>query len=102
MFGNRSLQWRSEALRLYQEHSDKIDMVLTDAVMPQMGGKELVDKSAAKRFLYQDTPMMRSSVTACRIRAFHFYRNRFPSEYFLAKCGNLLDEGGRFGNAVSQ
>lgn len=33
----------TKALQLYQQHKDEIDLVLTDVIMPQMGGKELAD-----------------------------------------------------------
>jgi PAS domain S-box-containing protein len=32
-----------EALRVVREHQGRIDLVITDVVMPQMGGRELVD-----------------------------------------------------------
>lgn len=34
----------AEALPIYQERSEQIDMVMTDVVMPQMGGRELADR----------------------------------------------------------
>jgi len=33
-----------EALRLYQANQERIDLLLTDVIMPLMGGKELVDR----------------------------------------------------------
>jgi signal transduction histidine kinase/CheY-like chemotaxis protein len=38
-----------EALAVADEHSGKIDIVLTDIVMPRMGGPELVDKLRQRR-----------------------------------------------------
>jgi two-component system, cell cycle sensor histidine kinase and response regulator CckA len=38
-----------EALRLFQAHADAIDLVLTDVVMPEMGGHELVERLRAQR-----------------------------------------------------
>src|SRR5690606_21586479 len=32
-----------EAMQLFQNHHERIDLLLTDVVMPQMGGKELVE-----------------------------------------------------------
>jgi CheY-like chemotaxis protein len=34
----------SEALRIYQDNPEAIDLVLTDLVMPEMGGNELVQQ----------------------------------------------------------
>src|ERR1051326_581345 len=39
----------NEALRISEEHNEPIDLLLTDVVMPQMSGKELVEQLAAKR-----------------------------------------------------
>ena len=33
-----------EGLRLARQHDGKIDLVLTDVVMPVMGGKEMADR----------------------------------------------------------
>ena len=38
-----------EALAVADQHSGKIDMVVTDVVMPRMGRPELVDKLQQKR-----------------------------------------------------
>jgi PAS domain S-box-containing protein len=35
-----------DALDIYEEQADEIDMLVTDVVMPQMGGKELAEKLA--------------------------------------------------------
>jgi two-component system, cell cycle sensor histidine kinase and response regulator CckA len=34
----------AEALRVYEAHSEDIDLVLTDVVMPEMGGHELIER----------------------------------------------------------
>ena len=33
-----------EAAKLWREHADEVDMILTDVVMPQMGGRGLVNE----------------------------------------------------------
>jgi two-component system, cell cycle sensor histidine kinase and response regulator CckA len=33
-----------EAMKICQEHTGKIDLLITDVVMPNIGGRELVDK----------------------------------------------------------
>ena len=38
-----------DGLRVYQSHSADIDLVLTDVVMPELGGYELVDQLRAER-----------------------------------------------------
>jgi CheY-like chemotaxis protein len=34
----------AEALRVYEAHAEDIDLVLTDVVMPEMGGHELIER----------------------------------------------------------
>ena len=38
-----------EALAMYERHAGAIDLVVTDVVMPRMGGKRLVEKLTARR-----------------------------------------------------
>ena len=39
----------ADALRVYEAHEGRIDLVLTDVVMPEMGGHELVERLRARR-----------------------------------------------------
>jgi two-component system, cell cycle sensor histidine kinase and response regulator CckA len=39
----------AEALRVYDAHEDAIDLVLTDVVMPEMGGHDLVERLRERR-----------------------------------------------------
>jgi CheY-like chemotaxis protein len=34
----------AEALHLFQQHAEEIDLLITDAVMPNLGGVELIDR----------------------------------------------------------
>jgi len=37
-----------DALKVYEAHEGEIDLVLTDVVMPEMGGQELVERLHAR------------------------------------------------------
>jgi two-component system, cell cycle sensor histidine kinase and response regulator CckA len=39
----------AEALKLYESHGEQVDLVLTDVMMPEMGGHELVEQLRAHR-----------------------------------------------------
>jgi PAS domain S-box-containing protein len=38
-----------DALRLYEEYADEIDMILLDVMMPKLGGREVMDRIQARR-----------------------------------------------------
>jgi CheY-like chemotaxis protein len=58
-----------EALAVADQHSGKIDIVVTDVVMPRMGGPELVEKATTK------TPRICS----------HFYARTSPTFFFALR-----------------
>ncbi len=39
----------AEALRISEQHSGAIDLMLTDVVMPEMGGREVAERLAVRR-----------------------------------------------------
>jgi CheY-like chemotaxis protein len=39
----------AEAMRVFQEHADSVDLVLLDAIMPKLGGRAVFEKIRAKR-----------------------------------------------------
>jgi two-component system, cell cycle sensor histidine kinase and response regulator CckA len=39
----------NEAIRLAQQHPEKIGLVITDVIMPQMNGRDLVDQLLAQQ-----------------------------------------------------
>jgi len=43
----------AEALRLYEQHPAGIDLILTDIVMPQLGGPELVDELRRRGYRFR-------------------------------------------------
>ncbi len=87
----------NEALRAYEENSGKIDFVLTDVVMPQMGGKELVEKIAAIRpgikalyvSGYANNAILRHGVLESGIP---LLQKPFSVESLLSKLRELLDQ----------
>ena len=82
------------ALAAYDKNAHKIDMVLTDVVMPQMDGFELVDRLAEKNpevkilFIsgYRDNPIGRSDAPQRP-----FLHKPFTPDALLAKVREILD-----------
>ena len=89
----------AEALRLVELGIPKIDLVVTDVVMPVMGGIELGNKLGA---LFPDLPILYQSgrledlrqegEQAARNR--HFLTKPFTRETLLAKVGQLMRKPG--------
>ena len=88
------------ALSVYEKNAHKIDLVLTDVVMPQMNGFELGLRLAEKNpdiqvlYLsgYRDSPI--SSAPGEPPKA--FLNKPFTPDVLLTKVREVLDEGGGF------
>lgn len=85
-----------EALSIAQEYTGKIHMVLTDAVMPEMGGKELVSRISAARpgikalyvSGYTDNAIMHHGILDSGIA---FLQKPFSIESLAYKVREVLD-----------
>ena len=86
-----------EALRLAEEHTSEIDLLVTDVVMPGMNGKELAQQLLARhpqlKLLYM------SGYTADVIanhgvldEGIHFLQKPFISKELSTKIKEVLDE----------
>jgi two-component system cell cycle sensor histidine kinase/response regulator CckA len=85
-----------EALEIYNKCSDKIDLLITDVVMPRLGGRELAEKllkrTPALRILfasgYTDDAVVRHGVLETNI---NFIQKPFNLDDVARKVRNLLD-----------
>jgi len=88
----------SAALSIYEKNSHKIDLVLTDIVMPQMNGFELSARLAERDSElpvlyisgYRDSPM--NSSPGEPVKA--FLNKPFTPDTLLSKVREVLDSGG--------
>src|SRR5664280_2204602 len=87
-----------EGLRLAQQHDGKIDLVLTDVVMPVMGGKEMAD---ALRTSHPDTKVLFTSGYTEDAMGHHgvlrpgilFLQKPYMTATLARKVREVLDEG---------
>jgi CheY-like chemotaxis protein len=88
----------SEALRLAREHAGRIDLLITDVIMPEMNGRDLADQLKA---LYPDIKtLFMSGYTANVIahhgvldRGVHFIQKPFSMRAVASKVREALDQG---------
>jgi PAS domain S-box-containing protein len=86
----------NEAVSIYKEHGDEIDMLLTDAVMPQMSGRELREVLVSLRpdikvlYMsgYTDDAIMRHGLLEQEIV---FLQKPFTAEALVRKVREVLD-----------
>ena len=86
-----------QALQLSKNHPDRIDLLLTDVVMPKVDGQKLADQMAQSRpgmkvlFMsgYLDGPQQRLNV----IRGNAFIQKPFSTATLAAKIRQILDQG---------
>ncbi|MBD3176853.1 MAG: PAS domain S-box protein, partial [Armatimonadia bacterium] len=84
-----------EALRLAEQHDAPIDLILTDVVMPQMNGRELVDRVTASRsgikclFMsgYTENAIAHRNVVEGGV---HFLQKPFTMDELAAKVREVL------------
>jgi PAS domain S-box-containing protein len=84
-----------EALQQVREHPQQIDLVLTDMVMPQMGGRELTEslsglKPQAKVLYMSGYTDRMEDVTSLLSRGHAFIEKPFTSEDLLRKIRDVL------------
>jgi CheY-like chemotaxis protein len=85
-----------EALRICAEHVGKIELMITDVVMPQMGGRELAERVALMRpetlvlYIsgYTDDAVVRHGVLD---EEMSFLQKPFTPDTLARKVGDLLD-----------
>jgi signal transduction histidine kinase/DNA-binding LacI/PurR family transcriptional regulator/ActR/RegA family two-component response regulator len=86
----------NDALRISQEHRGPLDLVITDVVMPGMGGPELVTRLAARRPAtpvlyvsgYTDSSAVRDALTDASVALLH---KPFTAPDLAARVRELLD-----------
>ena len=84
-----------EAERLFRRHAGTIDLVVTDVVMPDCGGVELVSRlqreAPAVRVLYMSGYTDRFGVMKAAIDAGRFIQKPFTAQEFVRRVREALD-----------
>jgi two-component system cell cycle sensor histidine kinase/response regulator CckA len=85
-----------EAIRTADEHAGEIDLLLTDVIMPEMNGRDLVDTLLSTRprlkYLFMSGfPARGSSGHHTLMEAAHFIAKPFALMTFAAKVREVLD-----------
>ena len=98
MYGHQVLVARDgeEGIRLAENHTGPIDLIITDIVMPRMGGRELVERVVTARptiralYLsgYTDEAVMRHGVLEAGAA---FLQKPFTSRQLMTKVRQILD-----------
>ena len=87
-----------EALAIAQQHDGEIDLMITDVVMPKMGGRELVERLSPSRPImkllymsgYTDDAIVRHGLIDEQLQ---FIGKPFTTDALARKVRNVLDSG---------
>jgi PAS domain S-box-containing protein len=86
-----------EALQVFEEHSQVIDLVVTDVVMPRMGGKEVIEQMLKKRPALHHLFVSGYSQDAghtdfIKEKGRHLLSKPYSSDVLLKTIRDILDE----------
>ena len=92
------------ALEIVRAHTARIDLLLTDVVMPGMNGRELAEQMTEVRqgipvlYMsgYSDDAILRSGVQTARV---HFIQKPFSMEALMAKMREAMRTPAAFSGA---
>jgi PAS domain S-box-containing protein len=86
-----------EAVRVFEEHADKIDLVMMDVVMPRMGGKkameEILKKHPATRYLFASGYSPDAGHNDfIKDKSLHLLNKPYPAKALLLKVREVLED----------